>query len=117
MHIHKSYYMYDFRNVPEDELAVMTENEEHFWSKVAQDQIKKGNMTGWAMLERMGGSADEPNVLFYIGAGSKKNIDQLGNSFGEGSQNVRTARCTRGQSDATSVTCRVIGSRTYLATG
>ena len=84
----QSYYMYDFRNVPEDELAVMTENEEHFWSKVAQDQIKKGNMTGWAMLERMGGSADEPNVLFYIGAGSKKNIDQLGNSFGEGSQNV-----------------------------
>ena len=60
----QSYYMYDFRNVPEDELAVMTENEEHFWSKVAQDQIKKGNMTGWAMLERMGGSADEPNVLF-----------------------------------------------------
>jgi hypothetical protein len=84
----QNYYMYDFRNVPSDEISIMIENEEHFWSKVAQDQIKKGNMTGWAMLQRMGGSADEPNVLFYIGAGSKKNIDQLGKSFGEGSQNV-----------------------------
>jgi len=37
----QSYYMYDFRNVPEDELAVMTENEEHFWSKVLRIKSKK----------------------------------------------------------------------------
>ena len=84
----QSYYMYDFRSVPDEELSTMIENEEHFWSKVAQDQIKNGNMTGWAMLQRMGGSSDEPNVLFYIGAGSKANIDKLGSSFGEGSKNV-----------------------------
>jgi len=84
----QNYYMYDFRSVPDEELSTMIENEEYFWSKVAQDQIKKGNMTGWAMLQRMGGSSDEPNVLFYIGAGSKANIDKLGSSFSEGSNNV-----------------------------
>ena len=84
----QNYYMYDFRSVPDDELSMMTENEEHFWSKVAQDQIKKGNMTGWAMLQRVGGTSSEPNVLFYIGAGSKENIDNLYSSFGEGSENV-----------------------------
>ena len=36
----QSYYMYDFRSVPDEELSTMIENEEHFWSKVAQDQIK-----------------------------------------------------------------------------
>ncbi|NDG46811.1 MAG: hypothetical protein EBY37_06850 [Flavobacteriia bacterium] len=87
----QSYYMYDFRSVPDEELATMIENEEHFWSKVAQDQIKKGNMTGWAMLQRMGGTADEPNILFFIGAGSKENIDKLGASFGEGTNNILDA--------------------------
>jgi hypothetical protein len=49
----QNYYMYDFRSVPDEELSTMIENEEHFWSKVAQDQIKKGNMTGWAKVQIM----------------------------------------------------------------
>ena len=84
----QNYFMYDFRSVPDEELSDMMENEEHFWSQVAQDQVKKGKMTGWAMLQRMGGSSEEPNVLFYIGAGSKDNLDKLGESFGEGSKAV-----------------------------
>ena len=85
------HFMYDFRSVPESEVSIMKENERHFWRLVAQDQIKKENLTGWAMLERVGGTADEPNIMFFIGIGNEKNVANLETTFQNGSQNVLNA--------------------------
>ena len=36
------YLMHDYRKVSDKDLTIMLENEEHFWSKVAQLLIKEG---------------------------------------------------------------------------
>ena len=84
----QEYYMHDYRMIPDDQIKNHIENEKHFWSKVAQTLIKEGKITGWAMLQREGGSSNEPNFYFYIGIGKKSNLKNLGATFNYGSEKV-----------------------------
>ena len=70
---------YGFLNVPEDEIQEYIENEEVFYSKVAQEAIKNGHMEGWSIWKRVEGSVNEPNFYWYVGIG---NLDAY-NSFTE----------------------------------
>lgn len=82
------FLMHDYRKVSEKDLPVMLENEEHFWSKVAQLLIKEGKLTSWAVLERTTGPETEPNILFLIGIGAKQNTHDLNATFDYGAQKV-----------------------------
>lgn len=82
------YLMHDYRKVSDKDLNVMLENEEHFWSKVAQLLIKEGKLTSWALLERTSGPETEPNILFIIGIGAKQNTHDLNETFNYGAQKV-----------------------------
>ena len=73
----QEYYMHDYRMIPNNQIQNHIDNEKHFWSKVAQTLIKEGKLTGWAMLQRQGGSSNEPNFYFYIGIGDKSNLENL----------------------------------------
>ena len=73
----QEYYMHDYRMIPDNQIQNHIDNEKHFWSKVAQTLIKEGKLTGWAMLQRQGGSSNEPNFYFYIGIGDKSNLENL----------------------------------------
>tara|TARA_B100001113_G_scaffold86463_1_gene69052 strand:- start:1913 stop:2731 length:819 start_codon:yes stop_codon:yes gene_type:complete len=70
----QEYFMHDYRMIPEDEIDNYIENEKHFWSKVAQNLVKEGKITGWAMLKREGGSSKEPNFYIYVGIGKRNNL-------------------------------------------
>jgi hypothetical protein len=82
------YIMQDYRKVGGKDLKVMLENEEHFWSKVAQLLIKEGKLTTWSMLERTSGLETEPNILFIISVGSKENVHDLNATFDYGARKV-----------------------------
>jgi len=82
------YIMHDYRKVGDKDLKVMLENEEHFWSKVAQLLIKEGKLTNWSMLERTTGLETEPNICFLIGVGSKENVHDLSATFDYGAKKV-----------------------------
>ena len=84
----QEYYMHDYRLIPADEIQNHIDNEKHFWSKVAQILIKEGKLTGWAMLQRQGGSSSEPNFYFYIGIGDKSNLKNLGAIFNYGAEKI-----------------------------
>jgi len=82
------YVMHDYRKVGGKDLKVMLENEEHFWSKVAQVLVKEGKLTSWNVLERVAGPESEPNICFIIGIGSKQNMHDLSATFDYGAQKV-----------------------------
>jgi hypothetical protein len=82
------YVMHDYRKVVGNDLKVMLENEEHFWSKVAQVLVKEGKLTSWNVLERVGGLETEPNILFLITVGSKQNMHDLNETFDYGAKKV-----------------------------
>ena len=82
------YVMHDYRKVGGNDLKVMLENEEHFWSKVAQVLVKEGKLTSWHVLERVAGPESEPNILFLITIGSKQNMHDLNETFDYGAKKV-----------------------------
>ena len=84
----QEYYMHDYRMIPDNQIQNHIDNEKHFWSKVAQTLIKEGKLTGWAMLQRQGGSSNEPNFYFYIGIGDKSNLKNLGATFNYGAEKI-----------------------------
>ena len=77
----QDYYLQGYRMIPQGEIQTHIENEKHFHSKVAKEMIKEGKATGWAMLQRQGGSSSEPNIMFYVGVGDKSNLKTLGASY------------------------------------
>ena len=62
----QDYFTHDYRYIPADKLEHHIKIEKHYWSKVAQLLVKEGKLMGWAMLQRSGGSSNEPNIYFYI---------------------------------------------------
>ena len=81
LHAQEDLFMYDYRKVPAEEMETFMQNEAIFWSKVHSNMQKKGHITGWAMLRKVGGLESEPNVYFYIGIGSYENLDNLGENY------------------------------------
>ena len=74
-------FMYDYRSVPDDQMEAFQKNEADFWSKVAQNMLKKEQITGWTMMSRVGGATSDANIYFYVGIGSYDNLDNLGTNY------------------------------------
>ncbi len=84
----QDYFYHDYRVIPQSDLQHHITIEKNFWSKVAQLLIKEGKLNGWAMLQREGGSSNEPNIYFYIGIGDKKNLDNLMDNYADAQSRV-----------------------------
>ena len=74
-------FMYDYRSVPDDQMEAFQKNEAEFWSKVAQNLLKKKQINGWTMMSRVGGITSDSNIYFYLGIGSYDNLDNLGPNY------------------------------------
>lgn len=81
-------FMYDYRSVPDDQMEAFQKNEAEFWSKVAQNLMKKKQITGWTMMSRVGGISSDANIYFYVGIGSYENLDNLGPNYNKAYQEV-----------------------------
>ena len=84
----QDYFTHDYRYIPADKLEHHIKIEKHYWSKVAQLLVKEGKLMGWAMLQKEGGSSNEPNIYFYIGIGDKNNLDNLYDNYAKASKTV-----------------------------
>ena len=84
----QDYFTHDYRYIPADKLEHHIKIEKHYWSKVAQLLVKEGKLMGWAMLQKEGGSSNEPNIYFYIGIGDKNNLDNLYDNYAKASNTV-----------------------------
>lgn len=58
--------VYQYRQVAPDQMEEFMARETKYWSKVAESAVAKGNLTFWAILQKVGGfdEANSPNVLF-----------------------------------------------------
>ena len=74
-------FSYNYRSVPAEELESFFENEVVYWTGIHSILIKKGQSTGWAMLQRVGGKSSDPNIYFYMGHGSYENLDNLNKNW------------------------------------
>jgi hypothetical protein len=83
--------MYDYRNVPQEEMENFNKNEAEFWSKVAANLLKKKQITGWAMLSRVGGLESDPNIYFYVGLGSYENLDNINKNYPQAYEEVMSS--------------------------
>lgn len=66
--------VYQYRQVPSDQMEEFIERETKYWSKVAEKAISKGNLTFWALLQKVGGF-DEPNSSNILFINTYKDID------------------------------------------
>ena len=56
---------HEYRYVAPEDMDNYIKREVVYWSKFAESEMKKGNLTYWAVLERVGGEnlLNEPNIL------------------------------------------------------
>ena len=56
---------HEYRSVAPEDMEEYIKREVVYWSKFAESEMKKGNLTYWAVLQRVGGEniLDEPNIL------------------------------------------------------
>jgi hypothetical protein len=60
----KDITIYQYRKVAPDKIDEFIKRETTYWSEVAKKSMEKGNLQFWALLEKVGGNYDEPNILF-----------------------------------------------------
>ncbi|MDV7187682.1 hypothetical protein R3X25_10355 [Lutibacter sp. TH_r2] len=56
---------HEYRSVAPEDMDEYIKREVVYWSKFAESEMKKGNLTYWAVLQRVGGEhqLNEPNIL------------------------------------------------------
>ncbi len=74
-----SIYMY--RKVPADKRDEFIKRETTYWSEVVRKALPKGNITFWALLEKVGGY-DMENSSNFLFVNTYKNIDAAGEVWG-----------------------------------
>lgn len=79
-----SVYMY--RKVPNDKREEFIKRETTYWAEMIRKEIPKGNITFWALLEKVGGY-DMENSSNFLFINTFKNIDALNDIWG----NITTA--------------------------
>jgi hypothetical protein len=84
-------FVYDYRNVPDQELKTFMDNEAMYWSKIHANLLKKGTITGWTMCQRVNGLASEPDIYFYFGFGSVENIEKMNKDRPQAEKEVRSS--------------------------
>ncbi len=79
-----------YRKVSDDKRAEFIKRETTYWAEVAKKSLAKGNITFWALLEKVGGY-DMENSSNFLFINTYKNIDAMGevwNSVGTAFPNV-----------------------------
>ena len=73
----KNITVYQYRYVAPEKVEEFIKRETTYWSEVAKKATEKGNLTFWALLQKVGGSEgpDNPNFLFI---NTYKDIDAAG---------------------------------------
>lgn len=74
-----SIYMY--RKVPANKREEFIKRETTYWSEVVRKALPKGNITFWALLEKVGGY-DMENSSNFLFVNTYKNIDAMGEVWG-----------------------------------
>jgi hypothetical protein len=66
--------VYQYRHVPADKVNEFIQRETTYWSKVAEKAMEKGNLTFWALLQKVNGF-DLPNSSNFLFVNTFKDID------------------------------------------
>jgi hypothetical protein len=69
--------LYMYRRVPADKREEFIKRETTYWSEVARKALSKGNITFWALLEKVGGY-DMENSSNFLFVNTYKNVDAIG---------------------------------------
>jgi hypothetical protein len=69
--------VYQYRHVPNDQVDEFIKRETTYWSEVAEKATEKGNLTFWALLQKVGGY-DIQNSSNFLFVNSYKNVDDAG---------------------------------------
>jgi hypothetical protein len=76
---------HEYRHVPTENMDEYLKRETTYWSKLAEREIKKGNLTYWAILQKVGGE-NIPNTPNVLTINSYTNMDERENMWGGISQ-------------------------------
>jgi len=66
-----------YRKVPDNKREEFIKRETTYWAEVAKKSLAKGNLTFWALLEKVGGY-DMENSSNFLFINTYKNIDAMG---------------------------------------
>lgn len=69
--------VYQYRHVPAENVNEFINRETTYWSKVAEKAVEKGNLTFWAILQKMNGY-DLPNSSNFLFVNTFNDIDAAG---------------------------------------
>jgi len=69
--------VYQYRHVPADKVNEFINRETTYWSKVAEKAMEKGNLTFWALLQKVNGY-DLPNSSNFLFVNTYNDIDAIG---------------------------------------
>jgi hypothetical protein len=69
--------VYQYRHVPAENVDEFINRETTYWSKVAEKAVEKGNLTFWAILQKMNGY-DLPNSSNFLFVNTFNDIDAAG---------------------------------------
>ncbi|HLF35258.1 MAG TPA: hypothetical protein VI583_13530 [Cyclobacteriaceae bacterium] len=69
--------VYQYRRVPNDKIEEFLKRETTYWAIVAEKAMAGGNLTFWALLEKVGGY-DLENSSNYLFVNTCKDIDKIG---------------------------------------
>ena len=78
--------VYIYRKVPDDKRDEFIKRETTYWAEMLRKEIPKGNITFWALLEKVGGY-DMENSSNFLFINTYKNIDAMNEIWG----NITTA--------------------------
>jgi hypothetical protein len=69
--------VYQYRRVPADKRDEFVRRETTYWAEIAKKAVAKGNLTFWALLEKVGGY-DMENTSNFLFINTLKDIDKIG---------------------------------------
>lgn len=72
--------VHQYRQVSPDQMEEFISRETKYWSKVAENATTKGNLTFWALLQKVGGF-DEPNAPNILFINTYKDIDAISGTW------------------------------------
>ena len=68
--------VYQYRQVPQDKIQEFIKRETTYWSKIAEKGFEKGNITFWALLQKVGGY-DIQNSSNFLFVNTYNDIDNM----------------------------------------
>jgi len=72
--------VYQYRQVPNDKVDEFIKRETTYWHKVAEKAFEKGNLTFWALFQKVGGY-DMPNSSNFLFINTYNDVDNIDNTW------------------------------------